>query len=262
LNKCDMVDDADMIELVEEEIRDLLTKYGFDGAATPIVKGSALKALEGDANYESKIQELLDVCDSYIPDPVRETDKAFLMAIEDVFTITGRGTVVTGRIERGEVNINDAVEIVGLRDTQQTVVTGIEMFNKQLDKGMAGDNAGILVRGIAKDQVQRGQVLSKPKSITPHTDFECKMYILTKEEGGRHTAILPGYKPQFYIRTTDVTGSIVFKDQSKQMVLPGDVDVELSVSLEKAVAIEEGMRFAVREGGRTIGAGVVTKIIK
>jgi elongation factor Tu len=184
------------------------------------------------------------------------------MAIEDVFTITGRGTVVTGRIERGAVNINDAVEIIGLRDTQNTVVTGVEMFNKQLDRGEAGDNAGILVRGIAKDQVQRGQILAKPKSITPHTEFEAKMYVLKKEEGGRHTAILSGYKPQFYIRTTDVTGSIKFVDESKQMVLPGDVDVELRVTLEKPIAIEDGMRFAVREGGRTIGAGVVTKIIK
>ena len=262
LNKCDMVDDMDMIELVEEEIRELLTKNGFDGANAPIIKGSALKALEGDANYEAKIQELLDTLDNYLDDPVRETDKPFLMAMEDVFTITGRGTVVTGRIERGEVKINDTVEIVGLRDTQTTVVTGIEMFNKQLESGMAGDNAGLLLRGIAKDQVQRGQILAKPKSITPHTEFECKMYILTKEEGGRHTAILPGYKPQFYIRTTDVTGSIKFVDTAKQMILPGDIDVMLSVVLEKPIAIEDGMRFAVREGGRTIGAGVVTKIIK
>lgn len=262
LNKCDMVDDMDMIELVEEEIRELLTKNGFDGANAPIIKGSALKALEGDANYEAKIQELLDTLDNYLDDPVRETDKPFLMAMEDVFTITGRGTVVTGRIERGEVKINDTVEIVGLRDTQTTVVTGIEMFNKQLESGMAGDNAGLLLRGIAKDQVQRGQILAKPKSITPHTEFECKMYILTKEEGGRHTAILPGYKPQFYIRTTDVTGSIKFVDAAKQMILPGDIDVMLSVVLEKPIAIEDGMRFAVREGGRTIGAGVVTKIIK
>jgi elongation factor Tu len=262
LNKCDMVDDVDMKELVEEEIRELLTKNGFDGANTPIIQGSALKALEGDAEYEAKIQELLDACDTFIPDPERDIDKPFLMAIEDVFTITGRGTVVTGRIERGIVNVSDAVEIVGLTDTKNTVVTGIEMFNKQLDSGMAGDNAGVLIRGISKDEVQRGQVLCKPKTITPHTEFECQMYILTKEEGGRHSAILPGYKPQFYIRTTDVTGAITFVDKSKAMVLPGDTDVPLSVVLEKPIAIEDGMRFAVREGGRTIGAGIVTKIIK
>ncbi len=262
LNKCDMVDDEEMIMLVEEEIRELLTKNGFDGAATPIIQGSALKALEGDATYEAKIQELLNSLDTYIEDPIRETDKPLLMAIEDVFTITGRGTVVTGRIERGTVNLNDATEIVGLRDTQNTVVTGIEMFNKQLDKGMAGDNAGLLLRGISKEQVQRGQVLCKPGSITPHTEFEASIYILTKEEGGRHTPFLPGYKPQFYIRTTDVTGTINFADSAKQMALPGDTDVSIKVELEKPVAIEDGMRFAIREGGRTIGAGVVAKIIK
>lgn len=262
LNKCDMVDDLEMLELVEEIIRDLLTNYGFDGAATPIIRGSALKALEGDPEYEAKIQELLDACDSYIPDPQREIDKPFLMAMEDVFTITGRGTVVTGRIERGEVKIGDNVEIIGLRDSQTTVVTGIEMFKKQLESGMAGDNAGILLRGIGKNDVQRGQVLAKPGSITPHTEFECNMYILTKEEGGRHTPILNGYKPQFYIRTTDVTGVMNFTDKSKQMVLPGDTNVNMTVSLEKPIAIEEGMRFAVREGGRTIGAGIVSKIIK
>ena len=262
LNKCDMVDDADMIELVEEEIRELLTKNGFDGANAPIIKGSALKALEGNPEYEAKIQELLDTLDNYLEDPIRDTDKPFLMAIEDVFTITGRGTVATGRIERGTIKLNDAGEIVGLRDSQLTVITGIEMFNKQLESGQAGDNAGILLRGISKDQVQRGQVLAKPKSITPHTEFECKMYVLTKEEGGRHTAILPGYKPQFYMRTTDVTGSMSFVDSNKQMILPGDADVELRVVLEKPIAMEDGMRFAVREGGRTIGAGVVTKIIK
>jgi elongation factor Tu len=262
LNKCDMVDDEEMLMLVEEEIRDLLTKYGFDGAATPIVHGSALKSLEGDDTYKAKIKELLDTLDSYIEDPVRETDKPFLMAIEDVFTITGRGTVVTGRIERGKVNINDAVEIIGLTPTQNTVVTGIEMFNKQLDSGMAGDNAGVLLRGINKDQVERGQILAKPGSITPHTDFEATLYILTKEEGGRHTPILPGYKPQFYIRTTDVTGSIVFADSGKQMAMPGDTDVKINVTLEKPIAMEDGMNFAVREGGRTIGAGIVTKIIK
>jgi elongation factor Tu len=262
LNKCDMVQDDEMIELVEEEIRDLLTKYGFDGATTPIIKGSALKAVEGDPVYEAKIQELLDTLDTYIEDPIRDVDKPLLMAIEDVFTITGRGTVVTGRIERGVCNLNDTVEIIGLVDTQTTVVTGIEMFNKQLDRGQAGDNAGLLLRGINKDQVQRGQVLAKPKSITPHTEFEGQVYILTKEEGGRHTPILPGYKPQFYIRTTDVTGALTFADPNKQMVLPGDIDVAMKIVLEKPVAIEDGMKFAIREGGRTIGAGVVTKITK
>lgn len=262
LNKCDMVDDEEMIQLVEEDIKELLTKNGFDGEATPIIRGSALKGLEGDAIWEPKIQELLDTLDNYLEDPIREVDKPFLLAIEDVFTITGRGTVVTGRIERGTVNLNDAVEIVGLRDTQQTVVTGIEAFNKQLDKGMAGDNAGVLLRGINKDQVQRGQVLVKPKSVTPHTEFEASIYILTKDEGGRHTPFLPGYKPQFYIRTTDVTGVINFVDADKLMALPGDTEVKISVVLEKTVAIEDGMRFAIREGGRTIGAGLVSKIIK
>ncbi len=262
LNKCDMVDDEEMLELVEEDIRDLLTKNGYDGATTPIVRGSALKGLEGDPVWEPKIAELLNVLDTYLADPIRDTDKPFLMALEDVFTITGRGTVVTGRIERGVVNINDAVEIVGLTDTQQTVVTGIEMFNKQLDRGEAGDNAGVLLRGISKEQVQRGQVLVKPKSITPHTEFEASVYILTKDEGGRHTPFLPGYKPQFYIRTTDVTGVINFADPAKQMALPGDTEVSIRVTLEKPVAIEDGMRFAIREGGRTIGAGLVSKIIK
>jgi elongation factor Tu len=262
LNKCDMVEDEEMILLVEEEIRDLLTKYGYDGQSTPIIHGSGLKALEGDPTYEGKIQELLDTLDTYIEDPIREKDKPFLMAIEDVFSITGRGTVVTGRIERGTVKINESVQIVGLGDSLDTVVTGIEMFNKQLESGMAGDNAGLLLRGIAKEQVRRGMVLAKPKSITPHTQFEANLYVLTKEEGGRHTPILSGYKPQFYIRTTDVTGSVSFKDSGKQMAIPGDVDVSIVVELEKPVAIEEGMRFAVREGGRTIGAGLVSKIIK
>ena len=261
LNKCDMVDDMEMIELVEEDILDLLKKNGFD-ADTPIVRGSALKGLEGDATWEPKIQELLNTLDNYIEDPIRDVDKPFLMAIEGVFTITGRGTVVTGRIERGTINLNDQVEIIGLIDNQTTVVTGIEMFNKQLDKGMAGDNAGILVRGINKDQVERGQVLAKPKSITPHTEFEASLYVLTKEEGGRHTAFLSGYKPQFYIRTTDVTGVITFLDEAKQMAMPGDVEVRVKVVLEKPIAMEDGMRFAVREGGRTIGAGVIGKILK
>jgi elongation factor Tu len=262
LNKCDMVDDEDMIELVEEEVREKLDKYGFDGANTPIIRGSALKALEGDAKWEESIDKLLEALDTYIEDPVREIDKPFLMAVEDVFSITGRGTVATGRIERGVVNLNDEAEIVGLKDTQKTVVTGIEMFNKQLDRGEAGDNAGILLRGVNKEQIQRGQVLAKPGSITPHTEFEAQIYILTKEEGGRHTPFLPGYKPQFYIRTTDVTGTINFVDSSKQMALPGDTEVSIKVELEKPIAIEEGMRFAIREGGRTIGAGIVSKITK
>jgi elongation factor Tu len=262
LNKCDMVDDEEMVMLVEEEIRELLTKNGYDGEKTPIVQGSALKALEGDAKWEAKIQELLDTLDTFIENPIRETDKPFLMAVEDVFSITGRGTVATGRIERGVVNLNDEVEIVGLRDTQKTVVTGIEMFNKQLDRGEAGDNAGLLLRGVDKTMIQRGQILAKTGSITPHTEFEAKVYILTKDEGGRHTPFLPGYKPQFYIRTTDVTGIINFVDSAKQMALPGDTDVEIKVELEKPIAIENEMRFAIREGGRTIGAGVVTKIIK
>jgi elongation factor Tu len=262
LNKCDMVEDTDMLELVEEEIRDLLTKNGYDGAKTPIIRGSALKAVEGDEKYVQSIKDLVNALDTYIADPVRETEKPFLLAIEDVFTITGRGTVVTGRIERGVVNINDAVEIVGLRETRDTVVTGIEMFNKQLDRGEAGDNAGLLLRGINKDEVARGMVLVKKGSIKPHTEFTATIYILTKEEGGRHTPFLKGYKPQFYIRTTDVTGQISFVDESKEMALPGDTEVSITVVLEKPVAIEDGMRFAIREGGRTVGAGVVSKIIK
>ncbi len=262
LNKCDMVDDEEMLMLVEEDIKELLTKNGFDGEATPIIRGSALESTKGNPVYEAKTQELLDALDNYLEDPIRDTEKPFLMAIEDVFTITGRGTVVTGRIERGIVNVNDAVELIGLRDTQQTVVTGIEMFNKMLDRGQAGDNAGVLLRGINKDQVQRGQVLAKPKSVTPHTEFEASIYILTKEEGGRHTPFLKGYKPQFYVRTTDVTGTVDFVEDGKTMALPGDTEVKIKVTLEKAVAIEDGMRFAIREGGRTIGAGLVSKIIK
>jgi elongation factor Tu len=257
-----MVEDEELIELVEEEIRELLTKNDFDGANTPIIRGSALKAVEGDEKWTAKIQELLDTLDSYVEDPQRETDKPFLMAIEDVFSITGRGTVATGRIERGEIKINEAVEIVGLGDTRETVVTGIEMFNKQLESGMAGDNAGLLLRGVNKEEVKRGQVLAKKGSITPHSKFEANIYILTKEEGGRSTPFVAGYKPQFYIRTTDVTGTITFADSSKQMALPGDSEVMINVELEKAIAIEQGMRFAVREGGRTVGAGVVTKIVE
>jgi elongation factor Tu len=260
MNKCDMVQDAELLDLVEEEIRDLLTKYEFPGKDTPIIRGSALKALEGDPANEEAIKKLVETLDSYIPDPKRETDKPFLMPIEDIFSIEGRGTVVTGRIERGEVKLSDEIEIVGLKPTQKTVVTGIEMFNKQLDSGMAGDNAGILLRGTKKEEVERGQVLCKPGSITPHTEFETEVYILTKEEGGRHTPFFKGYKPQFYIRTTDVTGDVTLPE-GQEMVMPGDT-VKLVVKLITPVALEEKGKFAIREGGRTVGAGVVTKIIK
>ena len=260
MNKTDMVDDPELIDLVEEEIRDLLKQYEFPGDETPIIRGSALKALEGDEEAMNSIKELVKVLDEYIPEPTRDTDKDFLMPIEDVFSIEGRGTVVTGRIDRGILNLNDEVEIVGLGDTQKTVVTGIEMFNKMLDKGMAGDNAGILLRGIKKEDVERGMVLAAPGSVKPHTKFEAKVYALTKEEGGRHKPFFKGYKPQFYIRTTDVTGE-VSELTGAEMVMPGDT-TNLSVELGKAVAIEEQMRFAIREGGRTVGAGTVTKIIE
>jgi elongation factor Tu len=260
LNKCDMVDDAELLDLVEEEVRDLLTKYGFPGKETPIIRGSALKALEGDAKYEEAILKLVEAMDTYIPEPVREVDKPFLMPIEDIFSIEGRGTVVTGRIERGIIKLNDEIEIVGIRPTAKTVVTGIEMFNKQLDEGRAGDNAGILLRGTKKEEVERGQVLSKIGTVTPHTEFEAEVYILTKEEGGRHTPFFKGYKPQFYIRTTDVTGEVVLP-AGQEMVMPGDT-VTLNIKLITPVALEEKMRFAVREGGHTVGAGVVLKITK
>ena len=260
MNKCDMVQDAELLDLVEEEIRDLLTKYEFPGKDTPIIRGSALKALEGDPANEEAIKKLVETLDSYIPDPKRETDKPFLMPIEDIFSIEGRGTVVTGRIERGEVKLSDEIEIVGLKPTMKTVVTGIEMFNKQLDSGMAGDNAGILLRGTKKEEVERGQVLCKPGSITPHTEFETEVYILTKEEGGRHTPFFKGYKPQFYIRTTDVTGDVTLPE-GQEMVMPGDT-VKLVIKLITPVALEEKGKFAIREGGHTVGAGVVTKIIK
>lgn len=263
LNKVDMVEDADLIDLVEEEVRELLTKYEFEGETATIVRGSALKALEAkDMNDEAvkPILELATALDEKIPDPVREIDKPLLMPIEDIFSIEGRGTVVTGRIERGSVNINEEVEIVGLKDTMKTTVTGIEMFNKSLDKGQAGDNAGILIRGIKKEDVERGQVLAKPGTITPHTEFETEVYILTKEEGGRHTPFFKGYKPQFYIRTTDVTGDVTLPEGT-EMVMPGDT-VNLVVKLVAPVAMEEGMRFAIREGGKTVGAGVVVKIVK
>ncbi|HEX3099510.1 MAG TPA: elongation factor Tu [Patescibacteria group bacterium] len=262
MNKCDMVQDAELLDLVEEEIRDLLTKYEFPGKDTPIIRGSALKALEGDTSDmgEPSILKLVEALDSFIPDPVRATDQPFLMPIEDIFTIEGRGTVVTGRIERGIININEEVEIVGIRPTSKTVVTGVEMFNKQLDKGMAGDNAGLLLRGVKKEEVERGQVLAKPGSITPHTEFSAEVYILNKEEGGRHTPFFKGYKPQFYIRTTDVTGEVILPE-GQEMVMPGDT-VTIDVKLITPVALEEKGKFAIREGGRTVGAGVVTKIIK
>ena len=262
LNKVDMVSDAELIDLVEEEVRDLLNKYEFPGAATPIIRGSALKALENpkDEAAAKPVLDLLAALDSYIPTPERATDKPFLMPIEDVFSIEGRGTVVTGRIERGTININDEVEIVGLGETRKTVVTGIEMFNKQLDSGMAGDNAGLLLRGIKKEEVERGMVLAKTGSITPHTEFSASMYCLTKEEGGRHKPFFNGYKPQFYIRTTDVTGEVTLP-AGTEMVMPGD-RIDITIKLITPVAMEEQMRFAIREGGRTVGAGVVTKIVK
>ncbi|PIR07037.1 MAG: elongation factor Tu [Candidatus Komeilibacteria bacterium CG11_big_fil_rev_8_21_14_0_20_36_20] len=261
LNKMDQVDDPELVDLVEEEIRDLLKKYEFPGDEVPIIRGSALKALENPTGDDAKpIDELIKALDEYIPEPKRDTEQPFLMPIEDIFSIEGRGTVVTGRIERGIVKLNEEVEMVGLKDTTKTVVTGIEMFNKQLDEGRAGDNAGLLLRGTKKDDVERGQVLAKPGTITPHTEFEAEVYILSKEEGGRHTPFFKGYKPQFYIRTTDVTGEIELPEGT-EMIMPGDT-VNLKIKLIVPVALEEKSRFAIREGGRTVGAGVVTKIIK
>ena len=260
VNKCDMVDDPEMLELVEMDVRELLTQYGFDGDNTPFIFGSALKALEGDPEYQKKIDELMDAVDEWIPTPERDTEKPFLMSIEDVFTITGRGTVVTGRVERGQLKLNDEVEIVGLHETKKTVVTGIEMFRKQLDYAEAGDNAGVLLRGIAREEVQRGQVLAKPGTVTPHTTFECEVYVLSKEEGGRHTPFFTNYRPQFYFRTTDVTG-VVTLPEGTEMVMPGD-NVKLHVELIAPIALEEGTKFSIREGGRTVGAGLVTKIDK
>ncbi len=260
LNKCDMVDDPELLDLVEEEVRDLLNEYGYDGANTPIIRGSALKALEGDPAYEEKIMELMDAVDNWIETPVRDTDKPFLMPIEDVFTITGRGTVVTGRVERGKLNLNDEVEIVGLKPTKKSVVTGIEMFHKQLDYAEAGDNAGVLLRGISREDVERGQVLSKPGSVTPHTKFKASVYVLSKEEGGRHTPFMTNYRPQFYFRTTDVTG-VIELPEGVEMVMPGD-NVEMTVELIAPIAIENGTKFSIREGGRTVGAGNVSEIIK
>ncbi|KKW36901.1 MAG: Elongation factor Tu [Candidatus Giovannonibacteria bacterium GW2011_GWA2_53_7] len=263
LNKVDMVDDKELVDLVEAEIRELLTKYEYPGDKTPIIRGSAVKALEAksvDDEWAKPILELAKNLDEYIPEPVREIDKPFLMPVEDVFSIEGRGTVVTGRVERGKSKLNDEVEIVGLKPTQKTIITGIEMFNKQLDEALAGDNAGVLLRGLKKEDVERGQVIAKPGSITPHTDFEAEVYILTKEEGGRHTPFFTGYKPQFYIRTTDVTGDVTLP-QGTEMVMPGDT-IKFTVKLIAPVALEERQRFAIREGGKTVGAGVVTKISK
>jgi elongation factor Tu len=259
LNKCDLVPEKDLIDLVEEEVRELLTKNGFDGKDVPVIRGSASNALNGDPEWSKKIDELMNALDTYIPEPVREKDKPFLMPIEDIFSIEGRGTVVTGRIERGVVKVGDEVEIIGFRDAAKTVITGIEMFNKQLKEGIAGDNAGLLLRGTAKDDVSRGQVLAKIGSVKPHTEFEAEVYVLKKEEGGRHTPFFTGYKPQFYIRTTDVTGEVTL-NPGVEMVMPGDT-VTFKVKLVAPVALETQMRFAVREGGKTVGSGVITKVV-
>jgi elongation factor Tu len=260
LNRCDNVDDPEMLDLVEMEVRELLNKYKFDGDNAPVVRGAALLALQGDAKWSESIDKLLAALDSYLPEPVRDVDKPFLMAIEDVFSIKGRGTVATGRIERGVIKVNEPVEIIGFKDTRNTVVTGVEMFRKLLDQGQAGDNVGCLLRGIDKEEIERGQVLAKPGSITPHKKFQGEVYVLKKEEGGRHTPFFPNYRPQFYIRTTDVTGSVELPEGVK-MVMPGD-NVNMTVTLITPVALEEQMRFAIREGGRTVGAGVVTKVVE
>jgi elongation factor Tu len=265
LNKCDMVDDEEILELVELEVRELLSSYDFPGDDIPVIRVSGLKALEGDAEWEAKVDELMEAVDSSIPEPEREIDKPFLMAVEDVFSITGRGTVATGRIERGKVKVGETVQIVGIKDTRETTVTGVEMFRKLLDEGMAGDNVGLLLRGVQKEDIERGMVLVKKDSIKPHTQFEGEVYVLKKEEGGRHTPFFAGYRPQFYIRTTDVTGQITAftadDGTNVEMVMPGD-RIKMSAELICPVAIEQGMRFAIREGGRTIGAGVVSKIVK
>ena len=259
MNKCDMVDDAELLELVEMEIRDLLSSYDFPGDDCPIVQGSALKALEGDAAYEEKIFELAAALDSYIPTPERAVDKPFLLPIEDVFSISGRGTVVTGRVERGIIHVGDEIEIVGLKETQKTTCTGVEMFRKLLDEGQAGDNVGVLLRGTKREEVERGQVLAKPGTITPHTKFKAEVYVLSKEEGGRHTPFFANYRPQFYFRTTDVTGAVTL-EEGVEMVMPGE-NVAITVELIAPIAMEEGLRFAIREGGRTVGAGVVSSVI-
>ncbi len=260
LNKCDLVDDPELLDLVELEARELLSKYNFPGDDIPFIRGSALKALEGDTKEEENLKKLMEAVDSYIPTPTREVDKPFLLAVEDVFSITGRGTVATGRIERGQIKVGEEVEIVGLQDTRKTVVTGVEMYQKTLDSGIAGDNVGVLLRGIDKTMIERGQVIAKPGSIKAHTKFDAEVYVLSKEEGGRHTPFFPGYRPQFYIRTTDVTGSIQLPE-GVEMVMPGD-NVNMKVELIQPVAVEQGMRFAIREGGRTVGAGVVASIIE
>jgi len=260
LNKVDMVSDPELIELVEMEVRELLTKYHFPGDEVPIIRGSALKATQGDAEAEAQIVELMAKVDEYVPTPVRDTDKPFLMPVEDVFSIKGRGTVVTGRVERGMVKVNETLSIIGIKATKETVVTGVEMFRKQLDDAQAGDNVGLLLRGVEKSDVERGQVIAKTGSITPHTEFECEVYILTKEEGGRHTPFFSGYRPQFYIRTTDVTGEIKLQE-GVEMVMPGD-NAKMNATLIVPIALEEGMRFAIREGGKTVGAGVITKVTK
>jgi elongation factor Tu len=259
LNKVDTVDDPEIIDLVEEDVRELLKKYEYPGEEVPVIRGSALKALEGDPEAEKQILELMKAVDDYIPDPKRDTEKPFLMPIEDVFSIKGRGTVVTGRVERGKLKVNEEVEVVGIRDTKKTVVTGLEMFRKTLDETQAGDNVGVLLRGVEKDDVERGQVVAKPGSVTPHTEFEAEVYILSKEEGGRHTPFFTGYKPQFYVRTADVTGDVTLPE-GIEMVMPGD-SAKMKVKLIVPVAMEEGLRFAIREGGKTVGAGVITKII-
>jgi elongation factor Tu len=260
LNKCDMVDDEELLELVEMEVRDLLSEYGFPGDDTPIIRGSALLALEGDPKAKQPIIDLMNAVDEYIPEPVREVDKPFLMPVEDVFTITGRGTVATGRVERGTVKVGDTVEIVGIKETKSTVITGVEMFRKLLDQAQAGDNIGVLLRGIARDEVVRGQVLAKPKSVTPHAEFDAEVYVLTKEEGGRHTPFFSNYRPQFYFRTTDVTG-IITLPEGIEMVMPGD-NTQMRVTLIHPIAVEKGTKFSIREGGRTVGSGSVTQIDK
>ena len=258
LNKCDMVDDEELLELVEMEVRDLLNEYGYPGDDTPIIRGSALKALEGDPEAQKAIIKLMDTVDEYIPDPVRETDKPFLLPVEDVFSITGRGTVATGRVERGTVKVGDTVEIVGIKDTRSAVITGVEMFRKLLDQAEAGDNIGVLLRGIAREDIVRGQVLAKPKSVTPHSEFKAEVYVLTKEEGGRHTAFFSNYRPQFYFRTTDVTG-VIELPEGTEMVMPGD-NTQMTVKLIHPIAVEKGTKFSIREGGRTLGAGSVSEL--
>jgi elongation factor Tu len=260
MNKVDSVDDAELLELVEMEIRELLSSYEFPGDDIPVIQGSALKALEGDAAWEGKIDELMQAVDDYIPTPAREMDKPFLMPVEDIFTIQGRGTVATGRIERGKININEPVEIVGIKDTRNSVVTGVEMFKKLLDSGMAGDNVGLLLRGVERKEIERGQVIAKPGSITPHTKFKAEAYVLTKEEGGRHTPFFTGYRPQFYFRTTDVTG-VANLPAGVEMVMPGD-NIQMEITLIAPIAMEKGLRFAIREGGRTVGAGTVSDIVE